>query len=114
MRAMAVETVIPFLFLLGFMRQERDFHHVCDVGVLADFHVCVDSVLDFVPIQGLKRTEQAIPNRENVAIIGVGVGLNIVVMYFVHVRRDNKIANGVIEPLWHHDICVIELGENHA
>ena len=79
------------------------------VGVLADFHVGINSILDFIPIQGLEGSEQAIPNRENVAIIGVGVGLDVVVMDLVHVWRDNKETNGFVEPLWHYDIGVIEL-----
>lgn len=109
MRGMSVETVIPFLFTLWFMRQEWDFHHVGDVGVLADFHVGIDSVLDFVPIQGLEGAEKPVPNGENVSVVGVGVGLDVVMMDLVHVRRDDEIANGVVEPFWHHNVCMIEL-----
>lgn len=84
------------LFL--FMGHKRNFHHVHDVGLFAGIHVGIDTVFEIVSIQYLKGAEQAVPHREDVPIIGVGVWLNIMVVDFVHVGRYNEITDGAIEP----------------
>ena len=45
----------------------------------------VDAVVDFVGGKGFEGAEKAIPDGKYVAVIGIGVWLNIMVMYFVHV-----------------------------
>ena len=48
-------------------------------------HVGVDAIDQFVTFQSLEGTEEPIPDRENIAVVGIRVRLHVVMVYVVHV-----------------------------
>ena len=58
--------------------------------MLFRFEVRVDAVNEFVVVVSSESAEKAIPNGENIAKVGISIGLYIMVMHVVHIGRDDK------------------------
>src|SRR5690606_29302209 len=59
-----------------------------------------------------KSSQHSVPQRKNIAIVGIGKGLLIMMMCFMHIRRNENPGYGLIYPLRHFNICMIEMGKN--
>ena len=78
-------------------------------GIVKD----VKSVADFFGIVIDECSEEAVPDGKDVAVVGVGPGALIVVMKFVHVRRDEDVAQRFVKPSGEVDVRVGEVGEEY-
>src|SRR5579862_9961137 len=58
------------------------------------------------PDEGAK---DSVPAGKNVPIVCVSQGLHIMMMYFVHVRRNDNPAHQVVHPFWERNVRVIKL-----
>lgn len=74
--------------------------------------MCINAEDEFVVVHLGKSAKQAIPNRENITVIRVGIRQYVMVVYPVHSRRDNDPAQRIIQPLGDQDVGMVELGKH--
>ena len=74
-------------------------------------HVGIDAEHDFIAVHRCVGAEKAVPDGKNIAIIGVGVGQNVVVVYAVHTGCNEYPAEGPVEPGGELYVGVVELRE---
>ena len=69
----------------------------------------VDAIPDiFLPHPG-EGAEEAIPDREDVTVVGVGLGKQVVMMDVMHIWGDDQQAQDAIKSLRETDVGVVEL-----
>lgn len=73
----------------------------------------INAIDDFFAVQFHIRAEQTIPKREDIAVIGVRIRQFVVVVYLVHIGRDDDPAQRVVQPLRQADIGMVELRQQH-
>lgn len=73
----------------------------------------VNTVNKFIPIFIAIGSKKTVPNRKNIAIVAIGIGELVMVMNFMHIGRNYKIAEHEIQFARQYDIGMIELGEDY-
>ena len=63
--------------------------------------------------QPVKSTEQAVPKRKNIAVVGVRIRLFVVVVGAVHTRSYNHPGKQFIQSFREYNIGVVKLGKYH-
>ena len=92
---------------------EGDFEQVGQSVVFGRIGVGVHAVDHLAAVQGLKSAENTVPNREDIPVIGIGVGQAVVVVHLVHIGRDQNPTQGFVQFSRQCDIGVVELRKNH-
>jgi hypothetical protein len=93
---------------------ERNRQHIADVLSVRHIHVRVHSVNQFRVVNLSVSAKNLVPEAEDVAKIGVGIRHPVVVVNPVHIWCDKDQAQGLIDPLWNHNVGVVELGKDDA
>lgn len=97
--------ITPFNCLYVFVEWNLELiHHV----IVARIIQSIQSILDFTDIVIDQGAKQAIPDRENVAVVGVGPWTFKVVMKFVHIGGDEDPTDRPVDPLGKLDIRMRE------
>lgn len=65
------------------------------IGVVIEY---IKSIAKLFHRSIIKRTEQAIPQREDIAVVGIGLWSYVVMVHFMHIGRYNYQAYGFIQP----------------
>ena len=77
---------------------KRFFHECEEVFIFFIGVIAIEPIPDLFGIEILVRSKQPVPNGQYRTIIAIGVRLLPVMVDFVHVRRNENIAQGKIYP----------------
>ena len=75
------------------MLLERDFDQIRKTVVFGWLHVRIDAIDDVFFRKGGESAEKPVPDRKDIAVIRIGIRQHIVVVYLVHVWRNDNVAD---------------------
>lgn len=92
---------------------ERNLHQVADSAVFLLFQMRVDTINEMRLIDFGKGTEDSIPDRKYITVIGIGVGKSVMVMYVMHIGCDNHQAQDSVKLFGQPYVGMVKLGQEY-